>query len=116
MLKLQYIKANKDIPRGVVTSTARRGTKWYEQVSVGEVVSAVVTETGEEICKAVIVCKERTDFRGVIENAGHNHVGHGYGTQYSRSALMKALTAAYGDLGDDDVFTVLHILPLEMGQ
>lgn len=119
MHKLYYIEANRDIPHGVVTSTARKGTKWNEQVKIGDVVELAITGTEESLGRAVVVLTEQTDFREVLNNARHNHVafnqdGSAIDAPVSvvRRKLYDALTEAYGDITHEDKFTILHILPL----
>jgi hypothetical protein len=52
---LKFIKENAEVPRGGITSTARRGTKWSEEVATGDVVNLLVTESGANFGRAAII-------------------------------------------------------------
>lgn len=115
MQKLYYISENGEVPTGQVSSTARRGDKWFNQVEVGDVVALTVTETDKEFGEAAIVLKELATYADVLNNADHNSVAfYNYGDGATAAEkLDRALKAAYGpDLKPDDLFTILHILPL----
>lgn len=111
---LEYIQDNLDIPDGMVSSTARRGRKWYDRVDVGDVVNIKCVETGEIVGRAAVVLKELMPYHEVIENADHNHVNKAFpaNPEDPGTALAAALERAYGPLLLDEEFTVLHILPL----
>lgn len=113
---LLYIKANADVPRGVVSSSARKGMKWYNNTYVGDVLNLKVTETGEVFGRAVVVAREYIRYDDVLDNASSNHVGvlakqRGDNTP-ARFLLASTLEAAYGKSEPQNCFTVLHILPL----
>lgn len=114
--KLMYLGNNSVVPGGRVTSTARKGRKWFDLVKVGDVVDLTVTETGECFGKAAVVCKELVTLRDVLENAHHNHVAYGPKVTpdgcSARTVLASELYAAYGELNLPDEYTVLHVLPL----
>ena len=113
--QLLYLLDNSYIPPGRVSSTARKGSKWFTKVGVGDVVDLVATETGKKFGEAVIVAKEFLDLDAVLDNAGHNHVAFGDKVNKhtsARHALEGELASAYGPLNLDDSYTVLHILPL----
>lgn len=115
MQKLYYISENGEVPTGHVSSTARRGDKWFNQVEAGDVVAMTVTETDKEFGEAVIVLTELATYADVLNNADHNHVAfHDYGDgETAAEKLDRALKAAYGsDIQPGDLFTILHILPL----
>lgn len=110
---LEYVAANKFIPDGRVSSTARRGSKWWNKVRVGDVVDLTITETKAVFGQAVIVAIELLPLLAVLDNADHNHVAFEFPDQNPREKLVDALTRAYGqNLEYDEAFTVLHILPL----
>jgi hypothetical protein len=110
---LFYVAGNAFVPEGRVSSTARRGDKWMNQVNVGEMVNLKVTETGESFGVAVVVEKELVDFVDAIENASHNHTAFNpkNTSLHPSTALYRELTEAYGDdLKADEPFTILHII------
>lgn len=115
-LDLLYLRSNYGIPTGRVSSTARRGDKWYNQVDVGDIVNLRTTEDGDKIGEAVIVQKELVTLKDVLDNADHNHVA--FSEEVNKHvgpamALAGQLQAAYGtDLKLTETFSVLHILPL----
>lgn len=123
MFRLEYIPDNTTIPRGRVSSTARRGQKWWNLVAVGDVVLMANAVSGDPLGKAVIVAKELVTLEAAIENADHNHTAYneaklaaaGGGKDAASKVLLAELQAAYGDLRMDEPFTVLHILPLNEG-
>lgn len=110
MKDLLYLRQNNNVPRNRVTSTARKGSKWFDGTSIGDVVMMRNTEDHEPLGKAAIVAKEFIEYQDVIANADHNHVGV-KGVD-NGPALAAALTAAYGESAPTEKFTVLHILPL----
>lgn len=112
---LLYIGANSDVPFGRVSSTARRGDKWFNKVAIGDLVNLQVTETGETFGQAVIVEKELLPLADVLDNADHNHVAFKNVDKHiaSAQALYAALRDCYGsDLNALEPFTVLHIIPI----
>lgn len=114
MKQIEYIEANADVPRQVVTSTARRGPKWFESgLEAGDVIELAITETGKVFSRAVVVEIEMGPLWEVLENAHHNHVGHLAPEGHAPYLLLGELTAAYGSVNLDEPFTVIHILRLE---
>ena len=117
-LDLRYLKDNSYIPLGLVSSTARKGRKWFDRVKVGDRVNLVTTEDERKFGEAVVVAKELTTYEAVLENADHNHVAHEpkevdpFASLSASTALDEELTSAYGDIDVDDVFTILHIIPV----
>lgn len=65
MQTLYYIQQNADVPQRRVTSTARRGVKWFNLVSVGDRIALTVKETDEKFGEAVVVLKEVAQY---VEN------------------------------------------------
>lgn len=116
MHSLLYLADNTFVPTYRVTSTARLGQKWNQQVDIGDIVDLKVTETGESFGKAVIVGKELLNYSDVLDNADHNHVAFSDKVNKHVSAsvaLDGELRAAYGNgFSSSAVFTVLHILRL----
>lgn len=114
---LLYISANSDVPFGRVSSTARRGDKWFNKVGIGDLVNLQITG-GETFGQAVIVEKELLPLGVVLENADHNHVAFTRVDKHSSAAhaLYSALRDCYGDdLNALELFTVLHICPIGQG-
>jgi hypothetical protein len=113
MQKLYYIENNAFVPVGVVSSSARRGTKWDGLVKVGDRVALTITETGEKFGEAVIVHKEVVRYVDVLDNAATNHVAFNLETagKAAGDELEATLCAAYGhDIAWDEAFTVLHLV------
>lgn len=109
---LFYVAGNAFVPTGVVTSTARRGAKWYNQAQVGDVLNLRITESEDSFGAAVVVAKELVTFADAIENSDHNHVADNpkYASWDKRTALWTELTSAYGICKPDEEFTLLHIV------
>lgn len=117
MHKLYYLSENGEIPTGQVSSTARLGRKWYNLVEIGDVVALTITGSERKFGEAVIVAKETLAYADVINNADHNHVAafnHFGEGKTAAQKLEDVLKAAYGVefFDPDELFTVLHILPL----
>lgn len=115
MHRLEYIPANATIPRGRVSSTARRGQKWNNLVAVGDVVLLAGAFNGDVFGKAAVVAKELVSYEVVLENADHNHSSFNPANAgVPKDLALKAeLEAAYGaNIPATEMFTVLHILPL----
>lgn len=111
--KLYYIAGNAFVPEGKVTSTARRGSKWFDQIKVGEMVNLSMTETDESFGLAIVVHKELIPYITVLDEADHNHVADNpkWSGTPNKKALAAELRSAYGDdITPGDLFTVLHIL------
>lgn len=116
--ELLYVRANNNVPRGRVSSTARRGSKWWDQAAVGDVLQMRNTEDKEPLGRAVVVAKELVTLADVLENADHNHVAFTDFRVLQKKVdagvvLAEALGRAYGaDMLPSEPFTILHILPL----
>jgi hypothetical protein len=119
--ELLYIPSNRDIPRGTVTSTARRGDKWFNLASPGDMLDLIVEGPGNEpglvdrenIGSAVVAKVELVDYGTVLARANENHVGQLVGGANARSAselLARALTDAYRQIGLHEQFTMLHFI------
>lgn len=119
-MTMLYVEANKRIPTGVVSSSARKGRKWFDDLMVGEVFRCVNKDTGDLITRAVCVRKELLPYRDVILTAYDNHVAwenpelrtYTPAVMHSRR-LQEALQAAYGsNICEDEPFSKIHLLPL----
>src|SRR5665213_1845019 len=101
MKDLKFIAANADLPRGMVTSTARRGTKWSTDVKAGDVVNLLVTESGANIGRAAIVAVQVKPLKTVCDECinDNNHTLQKIpaGAPGIPAALLADLKAAYGD-------------------
>jgi hypothetical protein len=113
--KLRFLARNKSVPRGQITTTARRGVKWYDRAAVGDRLDLIETESGEKFGEAVCVGAQVVPLHEVIAKV---QISHSY-PEMVRSGknphlhLRESLVAAYGgDLRDRDLFTVLHFLVL----
>lgn len=111
---LFYVAGNAFVPTGRVSSTARRGCKWYRDAKVGDAFNLKVTESKESFGIAVLVHKELVTFRDVLVNADHNHTA--FNPKYKAvglpadAALFAELRSAYGECSLGEEFTVLHII------
>lgn len=116
--RMDYISANAFIPRGLVSSTARRGSKWFDTLRVGDVVRCMITGTPTTICRAVVTDLALTTFEAVLDSATDNHVAFGrspgdISVTQVRANLDHALRAAYGNaLRPDAVFSKVFLLRL----
>lgn len=106
---LLFIEANKQIPRGGMSSTARLGQEWFDAVKVGDIIALAVGEDGtptESLGDALVVKKELVTYKQVLDTS--------YDSGDSKSKLITSLEAVYGaDISTGEVFTKLHILPLD---
>lgn len=111
--KLYYVAPNAFVPEGEVSSSARRGRKWFDLVNEGDMLNLCITESDESFGVAVVVAKELLPYRDVIDEAIHNHVAsnpkwEGIPPEH---ALAVELQAAYGsDIDPREDFTVLHLI------
>jgi hypothetical protein len=116
MKDLKFIKANADLPRGAITSTARRGDKWSKDAQVGDVVNLLVTESGANFGRAVVIRTEVKPLAKVCADCvvDNNHaLKVGDADARKPDVLMADLKAAYGeDLKDEEPFTVVHLVVL----
>lgn len=106
---LEYLAGNADVPAGVVTSTARKGSKWQSKVKCGDVVNLKITG-GEVFGQATILKVMKTDYADVISNADKNHVLYGKKVReggFADVVLAAELNAAYGKNEPDDEYTVV---------
>jgi hypothetical protein len=118
MHQLLYLKANSDIPRRRITSTARKGRKWFDAVAVGDLLDMRTTERapyskeGEPIARGVVIKVELATFSNVIARANENHTGQRPLPEGKTSSevLYDELQAAYGDSVSTDVYTMLHFV------
>lgn len=112
-MDMLFLQANSKLPRGEVTSTARKGDKWSKQAKPGDVLDLKVTETGALIGRGAVILVEQQTFASVIRKAYQNHAAHKLlATEAEREAVKASLRAAYGDAKDEDVYTVVHFLVL----
>lgn len=112
-MDMLFLQANSKLPRGEVTSTARKGDKWSKQAKPGDVLDLKVTETGALIGRGAVILVEQQTFASVIRKAYQNHAAHKmHATEAEREAVKASLRAAYGDAKDEDVYTVVHFLVL----
>lgn len=119
ILPLFYIPSNAFVPLGKVTSTARRGRKWFDAVEVGDTVNLCITEVGTSFGLAIVVAKELTTYEDAINEASHNHCAFNPKYDHARfgpqGILAAELCAAYGNVDNDEAFTILHIVVLTGG-
>jgi hypothetical protein len=106
-----------EIPDGVVTSTARLGREWYDQVEVGDTVAVYRVGTKQPVGYSVVVTKEWLSLVEVWENADHNSVGYGLPHDVAQKRVLGTLGRAYGPaMRGIEVpaknFSVLHLLPI----
>ena len=111
--KLRFLERNKGtMPRLQITSTARKGTKWYENAQTGDLLDLVVTETDKSFGRAVVIGTMVVPLSEVLAKPQINHAFFDalLLKQNPTDHLLKALEGAYGKLNDRDLFTVLHFL------
>jgi hypothetical protein len=111
--KLRFLESLRgNMPRGQVTSTARKGTKWYERVTTGDLLDLVVTETDKPFGRAVVIGAMVVPLSEVLDKpqANHSFVDAIVLRQNPADHLRKGLEKAYGKLSERDLFTVLHFL------
>lgn len=113
-MDMLFLQANAKLPRGEVTSTARKGDKWSKQTKPGDVLDLKVTETGALIGRGAVILVEQQTFASVIRKAYQNHAAKAtfVTLEAEREAVKASLRAAYGDAKDEDVYTVVHFLVL----
>jgi hypothetical protein len=115
MYDLLYLADNANVPTDKPTSTARKGEKWYRQVSTGDVVNLLITENLKNFGRAAIIKTELVTYKDVIDRAGENHVAYGAKVAKGRAAadvLAEELESAYGPNEPTDAYTILSILPV----
>lgn len=111
MQKLFFFNTD-EIPQHVVTSTARRGLDWDDKVKLGDVVAVyTVGHPDKPVGHSVVVAKQKLELQDVLDSSDSSTVGYGTGRK-QRPALYDTLVRAYGEVADFDIFTVLHLLPL----
>lgn len=112
-MDMLFLQANATLPRGEVTSTARKGDKWYKQANVGDVLTLKDTETGTIIGRAAVIAVEQSTYGAVLRKAYMNHAAKGATTVFDERRTVEAsLRLAYGESKDDDVYSVVHFLLL----
>lgn len=116
MQDLKYLDENQKPTPGVITTTARKGDKWFKLVKAGDVVNIMIAQSSKVIGRAAVVGVALTDYKTVIERAYDNQVTQRAdvkaGALKAEDALAQELKAAYGEPKDDDVYTVVGLLPL----
>jgi hypothetical protein len=107
-----YLASNSDVPRGIVTSTARKGRKWFDQAKVGDTLGLRVTEGNRRFGEAVVVKTELVTLAQAIARAAENHTGQRpLPAGYSASdVLQMELAAAYGKDGQNSPYTMVHFV------
>jgi hypothetical protein len=103
---LLFLKENAHIPHNVVTSTARKGRKWFDQAKVGDVLMFRTTEDKALFGAGVVVRRELVRWSELLDRHQENHDGRG------RQPLERALRAAYGDGCENDYWTMLFFVRL----
>lgn len=107
---MEFILANGNLPFGRITSTARRGRKWFDLATAGDRLRFRFTETGEIFGRAAVVKVELVTLMDVIDRASENHAAEGDGDAVS--LLQAALVGAYGKLDVTEPFTMVHFIRL----
>jgi hypothetical protein len=108
-----YLASNSDVPRGIVTSTARKGRKWFHQAKVSDTLVLRVTEGNRRFGEAVAVKVELVTLAVVVARAAENHTGQrslpvpGYSPS---EVLQMELAAAYGMDGQNAPYTMVHFV------
>lgn len=111
--QMLYLESNSDIPRNVVTSTARKGRKWFDKVKPGDLLELRTTEGGRVLGTAAVVVVERATYLDVLMRADENHTGQRPGLLADpRDVLADELTAAYGAINPTDEFSMVHFVVL----
>lgn len=111
--EMLYLAANADIPRGVVTSTARRGRKWFDLCRAGDTLLLKTTESGNLLGRAVVTHCELRPLDEVLARAELNHVGQVPLPPQFKSVserLAHDLTSAYGPMNMSELFTVVSYI------
>jgi hypothetical protein len=103
---------NASIPFGVVTSTARKGRKWFDIATSGDCLEFAFTETGEVFGAAAVVKTELVTFADIIARATENHIAHAKDTANVKLRLQCDLQSAYGASKDTDEFSIVHFIRL----
>lgn len=112
-MDMLFLQANATLPRGEVTSTARKGDKWYKQASVGDVLTLKVTESDAVIGRAAVIAVEQSTFAAVLRKAYMNYAAKNATTVFDeRREVEASLRLAYGESKDDDIYSVVHFLLL----
>jgi hypothetical protein len=84
---MEFILPNTNIPYGRVTSTARRGRKWFDLATAGDRLRFRFTETGEIFGRAAVVKVELVTLAEVFERATENHAAEGVAESLARDVL-----------------------------
>jgi hypothetical protein len=73
--EMSYIPANRDIPYGMVTSTARKGDKWMK-AQPGDTLELYVSDGTERefLGNAIVTKVELVNYVAVLHRAKENHV------------------------------------------
>lgn len=105
-----------EFPRNRVWSTARKGDKWNNALAVGDVVHLESVGGDASFGDAAVVAKEYITLDDVLANADHNHTvltaGLEHDANRGAAKLRADLAHCYGPIAGSDLFTVLHLLPL----
>jgi len=99
-----FLRVNSNMPFGQITSTARKGRKWFDKVKIGDILTLRYTEDNAEFGGAVVVKVELVSFGELIASEAENHA-----TQ-TGSDLRKDLLAAYGAECESDEWTMVHFV------
>jgi len=118
---LQFVPGNDEFPAsGVLTSTARRGDKWFNKAKPGELLDLMLVKNDENVRRlgqAVVIGVELTSLEAILEDAASNHAIQAADFNLSpsekRKLLADALERAYGPLESTEVFTKLSFMILE---
>jgi len=109
-----YIKQNENIPEGMVTSTARKGDKWFDKAKPGDLLELRVYDDGGRwdylIGMGVVTKVERVSHVECLHRAKENHVCQLPLPEGKRAfeVLEQALLAAYGPSEPHEPFTMVH--------
>jgi len=129
-LALQYREEHAKFPVGRVTSTCLRGDEAFKRLQVGDIVQVEAIEGANNdirhLGEAAITAKKLTTKLFVLRDAHENHFCQAVGglpsklmqddLDWAERTLEDVITALHGELPQDEVFTVLYLLPLNARQ
>lgn len=105
MKELQFIAANVGgLEPGSLTTTARKGKRWFNEARVGERVMLMQVPDRKVLGSAVITTLTLTNFKDVVARRAENHQG---------AEVAEALASVYGKIEDSEPFTIVGLVVLQ---
>jgi len=123
---LVFREEHAKFPVGRVTSTCLRGDEGFKRIEVGDVVGIEAMEGANNdlryVGRAAVTAKKLTTKLFVLRDAHENHFCQAVGgmpkrlleddREWAERTLEDVITSLHGELPQDEVFTVLYLLPL----